>query len=95
LEPGQLFVVRAVRRIQGGGEAWLRIRWQTREGRWTAEAKDEIAYASGPRDQWSELLAVVEAPEEAGRLVILLGVGGQRSPEDAAWFDDVEAYRLQ
>jgi len=93
--PGQVYAVRAMRRVHGSGDAWLRIRWQTHDGKWTAEAKDEIAYAAGPQQQWSELLAVVEVPEEAGRLVILLGVGGQQSPDDAAWFDDVEAYRLQ
>jgi hypothetical protein len=93
--PGQVYAVRAVRRTEGNGDAWLRIRWQTAQGRWTAESRDEIVYACGRPEQWSELLAVVEVPEEAGRLVILLGVGGQRSPEDVAWFDDVEAYRLQ
>jgi hypothetical protein len=30
----------------------------------------------------------------AGRLLILLGVGGQSTPEDAVWFDDVELYRV-
>ncbi len=95
VEPGQIYAVRAVRRVQGSGEAWLRIRWQTREGRWTAEAADQVVYAAGPPDQWSELLAVVEVPEGVGRLVILLGIGGQQSPTDSAWFDDVEAYRLQ
>ena len=37
---------------------------------------------------------MVEVPEGAGQLVILLGVGGQTSPQDVAWFDDVELYRL-
>jgi len=29
-----------------------------------------------------------------GRLVLLLGVRGQQSPEDVAWYDDVELYKL-
>jgi hypothetical protein len=37
---------------------------------------------------------VVEIPEGVGRLVILLGVAGQSSVQDTAWFDSVELFQL-
>ncbi len=93
--PGEVYVVRAVRRLEGRGDAWVRIRWQTAEGRWTAEIQDVMVYTDGSGDHWAELLGVAEVPETAGRLVILLGAGGQLSAADAAWFDDVQLYKLQ
>jgi hypothetical protein len=93
--PGRAYVVRAVRRLRGRGDAWIRVRWQTTEGRWTAEAQDVMIHTGGPRDHWAELYGVAEVPETARRLVVLLGAGGQQSPADAAWFDDVELHKLQ
>jgi len=81
-QPGERYAVRAVRRMQGTGSAWLRIRWQTAESRWTAEQRDRLIPCPGPRDQWSEMLAVVAVPDTAGRLVILLGIRDQRTPAD-------------
>jgi hypothetical protein len=93
-QPGERYAVRAVCRIQGTGSAWLRIRWQTAESRWTAEQRDRLIPCPGPRDQWSEMLGVVEVPDTAGRLVILLGIRGQRSPDDTVWYDNVEVIKL-
>jgi hypothetical protein len=83
-----------VRKLQGEGDAWIRIRWKTAEDRWTAETHDKLILCEGPRDQWSEMLGVAEVPEGAGKLVILLGASGRHSPEDTVWYDDVELYRL-
>jgi hypothetical protein len=88
------YALRAVRKLQGEGDAWIRIRWKTAEDRWTAETHDKLILCEGPRDQWSEMLGVAEVPEGAGKLVILLGASGRHSPEDTVWYDDVELYRL-
>jgi hypothetical protein len=92
--PGERYAASAFCKIQGQGGAWLRIRWQTAGGRWTAESQDEIVHGELPRDQWRELLGVVEVPAGAGRLVILLGAGGQHTPQDAVWYDDVGLYKI-
>ena len=92
--PGERYAARAFCKIHGQGGAWLRIRWQTREGQWTAESQDEIVHGELPRDQWRELFGVVEVPTGAGRLVILLGAGGQSTPQDAVWYDDVGLYKI-
>jgi hypothetical protein len=94
VQPGQRYAIRAVRQLREEGSAQIRIRWQTAEGRWTAVSHDKLIFGDGRRDEWRELFGVVEVPEGAGKLVILLGVGGQRSAEDVAWYDDVELYLL-
>ncbi len=92
--PGERYAVRAACKVRGSGNAWLRVRWQTADGRWTAETQDQLFYCEASPDNWRELFGVVDVPAGAGRLLILLGVGGQSTTEDAAWFDDVELYRL-
>lgn len=94
-KPGEFYAVAALRRLQGQGDAWLRFRWQTPEGKWTAEALDVVIHCEAPRDAWGEMLGVVEVPQGAGRLLVLLGVSGQTTPDDVAWFDDVRAHRLE
>jgi hypothetical protein len=91
---GECYSVRAACKLRGSGSAWLRVRWQTAEGRWIAEGQDRLFYGEASRDQWQELLGVVEVPEGTGRLLVLLSVGGQDTPEDTVWFDDVELCRL-
>jgi hypothetical protein len=83
-----------MRKCRGRGRAWTRVRWQTPEGRWTAESRDVILYAPSATDKWGEMIGVVRVPKGAGRLLILLSVLGQQSEEDAAWFDDVGLYKL-
>jgi hypothetical protein len=95
VKPGEGYVIQAVRRLQGKGDARIRVRWQTEDGKWTAEALDRIFGSDGPRDQWSEIIGVVQVPEDAGKLAILLGVAGQTSPDDVAWYDDVRLYRIE
>jgi hypothetical protein len=38
------------------------------------------------------MFGVVQVPEGAGNLVILLSARGQASADDVAWFDDVRLY---
>jgi len=94
VKPDARYVVRAVRRTAGQGTASIRVRWQTPSRAWTAEARDRLIYATGPRDAWAELIGVVQVPEEAGRLVVLLGAAGQSTAADTAWYDDVEVVEI-
>lgn len=94
VQPGQRYAVRAVRRLKGKGSAWIRVRWQTADGRWTAVARDRLFFCHDPPEKWGEIFGVVEVPEGVGQLVILLGVGSQTSADDVVHFDDVELYRL-
>ncbi len=94
VEPGQRYAVRVVCRRDGKGDTWIRVRWQTAEGAWTAQGQDRLFIHAGEPHVWNEILGVVEIPEGVGKLVILLGVGGQPTEKDVAWFDDVELYRI-
>jgi len=90
-EPGQRFILSAKVRQSGAGAAWLTARWQTREGRWTAEDRDRHFSAPAPSDalSWREVVGNVTVPEGAGRLVVLAGVNGQQNRNDRVWFDDL------
>ena len=94
VQPGECYAVRAWARAHGRGNVSMRLRWQTAEGRWIHEQLDRLVYGTGVRDEWQELLGVAEVPEGVGKLVILLGMGGQPSAEDVAWFDDVTCVKL-
>jgi len=91
---GERYAVRAVRKLRGAGRAWLRVRWQTADGAWTAEQLDRVFHADAPAGAWGEIFGVVEVPESAGQIVLLLGVGDQAGEKDIAWFDDVTLWRL-
>lgn len=95
VKPGEIYVAAAMRKLAGAGEACLRVRWQTPDGKWTAEVSDVVAWSSEPRDKWGRLLAVAEVPPGAGRLVVLLLARGQRSPDDIAWFDGAGVWKLE
>ena len=67
-------------------------RWQTAEGKWTAEDRDvRLGPAAGAVDplSWREVTGIVSVPTGAGQLVVLAGVSGQRNHDDRVWFDDV------
>ena len=84
-----------MRKIVGRGQASIRVRWQTSEGGWTLEGLDQLIFCPSKTNDWSELFGVVEVPDGVGRLVILLGVKGQKSPDDVVWYDDVKLYQLK
>ncbi len=87
--PGRRFLVTAKVRQSGSGSPSLTVRWQTAEGKWTAESRDvRFAPAAGEASAWREIIGSVKVPEGAGRLVVLLGAGGQNKPEDRIWYDD-------
>jgi hypothetical protein len=92
--PGQRYVVRADRLLQGNGIAFLRVRWQDKDRKWIHEPRDPLLFCCGPRDQWSELLTTYTVPEDAVRSLVLLSVRDQRGVGDVAWFDNVELCEL-
>jgi hypothetical protein len=93
-KPGERYLVRAVAKRQGRGRAWLRVRWQTADGAWTMEDRDALVPCAAAADDWGEMATVVTVPDGVGRLVLLLGVSGQRGEQDVAWFDDVWIHDL-
>lgn len=95
VQPGERYAVQVQRRLQGGGEAWLRVRWQSPEGHWMLEGDDVLLYADGPRDGWREIFGAVQVPPGVGRLLVLLPVAGQATTNDVAWFSAARVYKLE
>jgi hypothetical protein len=91
VQPGQRFILCAKVRQSGGGTAFLTARWQTPEGKWTAEDRDKRFSPLGRNEPtcWREVVGDVSVPEGAGRLVVLAGATGQQNENDRIWFDDV------
>jgi len=94
-KPGQTFALQAGRKLQGRGQAWMRVRWQTAEGSWTAETKDKVFSFADAKTEWSQAFGVVEVPSGVGRLVLLLCISDQAGADDVAWFDDVSVYQVE
>ena len=88
VSPGEWYAVRAYRKIEGEGVAFIRISWRW-EGLYTAKDLDRLIYYHEPRDDWSEIFVVVQVPQGVDEMVIKLFVTEQRSSEDLVWFDDV------
>jgi len=91
---GQRFAISARVRQQGGGHAFVRVRWQTAAETWTAEAQDVTFLPQAAGEGWAPIFGVARVPEGAGRLILLLGVTDQSSEVDQVWFDDVSLVEL-
>jgi hypothetical protein len=94
VKPGERYHVSGSYKLRGQGSALIRVRWQTTEGKWTHDQLDKLIYGKGKAGEWVSLSGVAEVPEGVGKLIILLGVGGQMTDQDVTWFDDVHLYRL-
>jgi hypothetical protein len=63
-----------------------------------AGLRGENSGSAGPISQRScdkHLVLLSVAPQDSGKLVILLQVSGQTSPADVAWLDDIALYSLE
>lgn len=94
VNPGERYGVVAWRRIEGTGEAVIRVRWQNPENGWHAQHLDVMIDSQGPRGEWAQMAGVVTVPEGAGFIVPLLNAAGQRSADDMIWYDDVVIFRI-
>ncbi|MFW6437458.1 MAG: hypothetical protein ACOCZ7_00475 [Armatimonadota bacterium] len=52
VKPGKRYGVVAWRKIEGEGDASIRVRWQNPENAWHAQQLDVMIDATGPRDEW-------------------------------------------
>ncbi|MGE5531453.1 MAG: hypothetical protein ACM3VW_04990 [Bacteroidota bacterium] len=94
VKPGERYFVSGTYKLQGQGHANIRVRWQTTEGKWIHDQLDKMIFGKGKTGEWVPLSGVAEVPEGVGKMVILLGMGGEFTDQDVAWYDDVHCYRL-
>jgi hypothetical protein len=90
VKPGGVYAVRVRVRSEGRGLASLALGWKTAGGAWTAHSGNRRLVAADPPDAagWREIVGLVEVPEEAGQMIVMLGAQGQLSQADRCWFDD-------
>jgi hypothetical protein len=94
VEPGGRYGVVAWRKIEGDGDASIRVRWQDPDNGWHVPHLDVMIDASGAAGEWAQMAGVVTVPEGAGFMVPLLNASGQTSMDDAIWYDDVIVFPL-
>jgi hypothetical protein len=98
VKPGERYAVLAKGRFAGTAAPFVRVRWVDLQGQWLEEGKDVLIPsppgAAGSAPDWQEMSDAVTVPEGAHKLVLMLGVTGQTSPTDTAWFDDVHVHPL-
>ena len=80
---------------RASGDAWLRVRWQSPDGKWILENEDVLLYADGPRGEWHEIFGAVQVPPGVGRLVGAALGGGQTTTNDMAWFSAARVFKLE
>ncbi len=72
----------------------LLVRWQTADGKWVAGETSAALPATAAHDTWQPIAVTARAPQDAGRLVILLSANEQ-GPNGKCWFDDVAVSRFE
>jgi|LSQX01.1.fsa_nt_gb hypothetical protein len=95
VEPGSAYAVRAWGRVSDPDcEVLVGARWKQADGAWATSAHPQTRMpADVPVGEWAQIECVVQAPENAAFLVIMLTGQGQ-GPEDACWFDDISVSQL-
>lgn len=96
IEPGEHYIARAWVRAadpRSQSECGLLVRWQDPDGAWTGGRLTDRLPRSADPGEWHELQVVVQAPDDAGFLVLMLTADAQ-GPGDKCWFDDVSVTRL-
>jgi len=95
VEPQAVYAVRAwARTTSPAATTRLAARWKQEDGSWANSSSARSDMDPGlPADEWHQLELVVQVPENAAFVVIML-TGVDQGPEDACWFDDVTVARL-
>ncbi len=91
---GERYGVVAWRKIEGKGDASIRVRWQDPDNAWHVPHLDVMIDGSGEPGEWVQMGGVVTVPEGAGFMVPLLGASGQQTQDDVAWYDDVVVFPI-
>lgn len=81
---------------QADGHGSISARWQDAKGKWLPVSNDVTIFNSDKTKagEWQQLSGFVKVPQNAAKLVLLLGASSQSSPKDAVWYDDVELYKV-
>lgn len=73
-----------------GARAQIQVAWKT-DGQWNwSLPRTTLRFTKPDRDPWRRACDLVEVPEGADELVLLLEV--RQLPEESTWFDDIGLY---
>jgi len=94
VRPGDWYVAEARCLRSGPLPCRLLMRWQDKDGAWTARSADR--YFEFPREDgaWSRVTGLAHVPPEAGYLVVILQTRAPGDEGDVCWFDNLGIYSL-
>jgi hypothetical protein len=95
VQPGERYGVVAWRKLEGGGDASIRVRWQDPDNKWHVPHLDVMIDANGAAGEWAQMAGTVTVPDGAGFIVPLLNAAGQRAESDVIWYDDAVIFRIE
>jgi hypothetical protein len=95
VRPGEMYYCSAFARAVGseGAEVALLVQWKDPSGAWAEKPKAQCKLSGKDRSAWTPLVAMFTVPQGVAKAVVCLIVNNQEK-QDAAWFDDVELYRI-
>ncbi|MCS7089538.1 MAG: hypothetical protein RMN51_07300 [Verrucomicrobiota bacterium] len=75
-----------------GASAWVRIGWK-RAGQWNwSLTQPRIRFTEHDRSGWRRACDIIQVPQDADELVLLLEV--RQMPDEITWFDDIGVYTV-
>jgi len=72
----------------------LLMRWQDKDGAWTARSSDRHFVFPREDGVWTRTTGVAQVPPEVGYLVVILQTRGAGNAGEVCWYDNVGIYRL-
>lgn len=80
---------------KGPGTITFGFRFQEKSGKWHArrDLESSIALASANTKDWQPVAFYLKAPENCGKVVVMLGAKNQKE-DNCIWFDDIELFKL-
>lgn len=95
VQPGERYYTSIWAKSTGSSEQQprLEVKWQKPEGGWIRADANATAIGEGGTGEWQLLSAIVEVPEDAGRLIMLPRAKDQQE-SDVVLLDDARVIRL-
>ena len=89
---GSRYAIGAKLRSEGHGTGFISIGWKNAKGEWShAESNIQILpSATDKATGWSNAYGLVTAPKGSATMIVMFVARGQSSPQDRAWYRDLQ-----
>ena len=88
IKPDKKYAVLGYSAFSGKISPYISIRWKNHKNKWTARSK-EISLSFEGSENWKRAAGIITAPSNVKKMVILLYVKNQISPNETCLFDNI------